>query len=218
MTWTTPSTKSTGARIGYTDWVDEVVHNINELYHRRADSMACSLPGPSTGSVNRNTVRTREMRTVEMGGIEDWTSLDTIEADSSVPAYGGPGEAFTVPKAMSGLWRFSVVGGATISGPCTLAVMWSFNSTQDESDYYSAFETTTSPSAWTYQWCAGSMATYNTGLQVEPSGIVLDRFSSGDTLRFYTVARLPASTFNVTHSAGLGQRARLWAQFLGTTV
>ncbi len=153
-----------------------------------------------------------------MGGIEDWTSLDTVEGDSAAVIGGGPGDHFTIPKGMSGLWRFAGVGGSTITAPVTVQLMWSFNSTFSSTAAVFPAMTTT-PDAWTYQWCMGSMATYGSGYSVEPAGVVVDRFSSGDKIRFYTVARVHAgSTVVLNHGAGLGGKARMWCQFLGTTV
>lgn len=214
MTWITPSTAPADGRIGYTDWVDQVVNNVNELYYRRADSMASQLPQSSTSGVAGNLTLYREMRSIEIGGIDDWTALDTVEGDSSITAGGGPGEAFTIPKGMSGLWRFSVCGGSDISTSGTIQTMWSYNSTQTSTGMPAM---TTSPSAWTYQWCAASMGAVGAA-HVEPAGLIVDRFSSGDQIRFYTVARLPSgSTVSVSHDDFFGIHARVWAQFLGTT-
>lgn len=215
MTWVTPSTAPADGRIGYTRFVDEIVNNVNELYHRRADTLSSIFPSASTGTVAANVALAREMRSIEIGGIDDWTSLDTIEGEASVNAGGGPGVAFTIPKGMSGLWRFVAVGGSTISAAATVQVMWSYNSTQTSTGFTAH---STDPAAWTYQWCMGSMGLFS-GTHVDPSGLMIDRFSSGDKLRFYTVARLPTgSTYNLTHGSGLGIFARVWAQFLGTTV
>lgn len=215
MTWITPSTAPSDGRLDYQTWVDDVVLNVNELYHRKADSLGAHLEAASSAEVAKNVALVRQMRTVEIGGIDDWTSLDTIEGDAvTSPAGGGPGVAFTIPKGMSGLWRFTGVGGSTSSTDCTVQLMWSHNSTQTSTGFEAM---TTAPANWTYQWCMGSMASYQC-TNIAPAGLVIDRFSSGDKVRFYTVARMPSgSTTTITHGDRSGIFARLWAQFLGTT-
>lgn len=192
-----------------------MVLNVNELFHRHADSFGSILTTPTT-YVAKNTPLRREMRAVELGGQEDWTSLDTVEDSGGGPYGGGPGPAFTIPKGYSGLWRFTVTGGSTLSLAGCVQTMWSLNSTQTSTGFPASSTTET---AWTYQWCVASACIYPDGYLIEPQGVVVDRFSSGDELRFYTVARYPSgSTVSPNHGGGAGHLARVWAQFLGTTV
>ena len=216
MTWTTPTTASTGTEIRYTRWVDHVLANVQELAYRKAGGFGSILLAASTSAAAENTPLGREMRAVELGGQEDHTTLDTVAAQTVHPFGGGPGEQFTVPRGMTGLWRFVVAGGSTTSANCTVQVMWQVDAVTGSTSHPAG---SSSPAAWTYQWCVAASPIYPNGYDIEPSGVIVDRFSSGDKVSFYTVAVLPSgSTVSLTHGAKNGYKARVWACFLGTTV
>lgn len=211
MPWITPSARNTGDWISYTDWVDQAIGNVRELYYRQADGFGGIMPSPST-SVAVGRVLFRDMRSIEVGGLEDWTALDTIQDEGNPgPAPGGgPGPVFTIPKGYSGIWAGRFVAGTTMATYGNMRLMWSLNSTQYSTGYPTP--STAEYNDWSYRWCVASGITYPSGDFGIPGGII-EKFTSGDKIRVYTICFATAGN----HGSLNGTQSRAYFHFLGTT-
>jgi hypothetical protein len=207
MPWITPTTKATGDPINWVDWVDRVIGNVNELRYRPADGMGgLSWPASSgyvTGSTGTALIAPMTVHH-QVEGLNGYNSIGTIAGDKEY-------HDFTVPKGYSGIWRFVPIV-SSYTGPSQHNLMWTLNSTLPSTGFpvsgvYSSQETMSYQ--WSYLWCLSNMT--NTSGTRNVQGVLTERFSSGDTIRFYVAARRNALALAI---AGFG---RFYAQFLGTT-
>lgn len=206
MPWITPSTKATGDPIGWVDWVDGIVANVRELQYRQADGMA-GLTWPvtldaSTGSTGTALVVKFNVHH-QVEGLNGYASVGTIAGSSY-------DHDFTIPKGYSGVWRFVVIT-ETAGGPSQHNLMWLLNTTANSTGYPAIGVTSTAETLsyqWSYLWGL-SNGTNTSGVR-HAQGVLTERFTSGDTVRFYVAAR--PNALNIAAQTG-----RFYAQFLGST-
>lgn len=201
MTWIRPSTKATGDKVGFND-LAEAVANVRELLFRHADGA-----GGVHFAENDTCTGSQIMRRLFHHQVEGLNGFNTVGTQTWPVAESHP---FTIPSGYSGIWRLMVASASTMGFANQVnTAFWSVNSTWGSSGLTQI--STGIDWVWTGKWAMGQAPHNLTGTRVVYGNIV-DRFTSGDTIRIYSASR---ANYAVTTKWQF--RSRWYMTFLGTT-